>query len=105
MLGFIVAAVAGFIVPQLEAPVARPLARMLEKHITLEAAETRLLAFIVAMLGAGVIGSLLHSGSAFWMILGGALGYFGTRLVAAARAFMDARNTKTEEVTAPADEE
>ena len=49
------------------------------------------LAFIVAMLAAGVIGSLLDSGSAFWMILGGALGYFATRLVAAARAAMDAR--------------
>ena len=41
---------------------------------------------------AGVIASLLDSGSAFWMILGGALGYFATRLVAAARAAMDARN-------------
>ncbi len=91
MLGFIVAAVAGFFTPQLEAPLARPIARMLEQHITLEAAETRLIAFIVAMLGAGIVASLLDSGSAFWMILGGALGYFATRLVAAARAAMDAR--------------
>lgn len=91
MLGFIVAAIAGFITPQLETPVARPLARMMEKHITLEAAETRLIAFIVAMLGAGIVASLLDSGSAFWMILGGAFGYFATRLVAAARAIMDAR--------------
>ncbi|MCO4846386.1 MAG: hypothetical protein KC448_00235 [Yoonia sp.] len=91
MLGFIVAAIAGFATPQLEAPIARPLARFAEKYITLEASETRLIAFIVAMLAAGVIGSLLDSGSAFWMILGGALGYFATRLVAAARAAMDAR--------------
>ncbi|MEN8896089.1 MAG: hypothetical protein ABF248_08375 [Yoonia sp.] len=97
MLGFIVAAVAGFIAPQLEAPVARPLARMLEKHITLEAAETRLLAFIVALLGAGIVGSLLDSGSTFWMVLGAALGYFGTRLVAAARAFMDARKEQADD--------
>lgn len=92
MLGFIVAAIAGFITPQLEVPAARPVVRMLEQHITLEAAETRLIAFIIAMLAAGVIASLLDSGSAFWMILGGALGYFATRLVAAARAAMDARN-------------
>ena len=91
MLGFIVAAIAGFITPHLEAPVARPLVRLAEKQITLEATETRLIAFIVAMLAAGVIGSLLNSGSAFWMILGGALGYFATRMVAAGRAVMDAR--------------
>jgi len=91
MLGFIVAAIAGFVTPQLEAPVARPAARFLEKHITLEASETRLIAFIVAMLAAGVVANLLGSGSVFWMILGGALGYFATRLVAAARAAMDAR--------------
>ena len=91
MLGFIVAAIAGFVTPQLETPVARPFVRLAEKHITLEASETRLIAFILAMLAAGFIGSLLDSGSAFWMILGGALGYFATRLIAAGRAVMDAR--------------
>lgn len=91
MFGFIAAAIAGFVAPQLDVPVARPLARFMEKHITLEASETRLISFVVAMLAAGIIGSLLGSGSAFWMILGGALGYFGTRIVAAARAAMDAR--------------
>ena len=49
MFGFLAAIVAGFVTPQLEAPVARPLARKLEKYITLEASETRLLAFIIAM--------------------------------------------------------
>lgn len=92
MFGFLAAIVAGFVTPQLEAPLARPLARKLEKYITLEAAETRLLAFIIAMLGAGIASALLDSGSTFWVILGGALGYFGTRLVGAAREMMDARN-------------
>lgn len=92
MFGFLAAIVAGFVTPQLEAPVARPLARKLEKYITLEAPETRLLAFIIAMLGAGIASELLDSGSTFWVILGGALGYFGTRLIAAAREMMDARN-------------
>lgn len=91
MLGFIAAVIAGFVTPQLEAPAARPVARFMEKHITLEATETRLIAFIIAMLAAGVVASLLNSGSVFWMVLGGALGYFGTRLVAAARSAMDAR--------------
>lgn len=91
MLGFLAAIVAGFVTPQLEAPIARPLARKMEKYITLEASETRLIAFIIAMLAAGIVASLLDSGGAFWIVLGGALGYFGTRLVAAIREMMDAR--------------
>jgi hypothetical protein len=91
MFGFIAAVVAGFVTPQLEAPAARPLAKILSKYMTLEASETRLLAFVIAMLVAGVVGSLLDSGSAFWMILGGALGYFGARLVTAVRTALEAR--------------
>jgi hypothetical protein len=49
------------------------------------------LAFVIAMLVAGVVGALLDSGSAFWMILGGALGYFGARLVTAVRTALEAR--------------
>lgn len=93
MLGFIVSIVAGFIVPHLEAPVGRPLAKLMSKHITLEDTETRLISFIVAMLGAGIVASLLESGSMFWMTLGGALGYFGARLVAAGKTAVDARKT------------
>ncbi|MDG1376027.1 MAG: hypothetical protein P8P56_03200 [Yoonia sp.] len=91
MLGFLVAIAAGFATPYLEGPVARPLVKQMEKHITLEASETRLVAFIVAMLGAGVASALLHSGMTFWVILGGGLGYFGARLLVALREVMDAR--------------
>ncbi len=92
MLGFIVSVIAGYLVPHIEGPLGRPAAAFLAKHITLEDAETRLVSFVVAMMGAGVVASLLNSGSAFWMILGGALGYFGQRLVAAAKTAMDNRN-------------
>lgn len=91
MLGFIVSVVAGFVTPHLEGPVGRPIARFLAKHITLEESETRLITFVVAMMGAGVIASLIHSGSMFWMMLGGALGYFGQRLVAAGKTAIDNR--------------
>ena len=91
MLGFIVAIGAGFIVPHLEAPLGRPVAKFLSKHITLEATETRLISFVIAMLGAGIAAALLDSGTMFWMTLGGALGYFGARLVAAGKTAMDAR--------------
>lgn len=91
MLGFLIAIAAGFATPHLEAPVARPLAKMMEKHFTVEASEVRLIAFMVAMLAAGVVSALLHSGMTFWVILGGAIGYFGSRLIAAAREIIDAR--------------
>jgi len=51
----------------------------------------RLLSFILVMLIAGIVAELLDSGSAFWIILGGALGYFALRLVAAAQAFLEQR--------------
>lgn len=94
MFGFLVAIAAGFLTPQLDAPVARPLVRKMEKHFTVELAETRLISFIVAMLLAGVISALLDSGSAFWVILGGALGYFGIRLVAAVQDLIAARQNR-----------
>lgn len=91
MLGFIVAVIAGFLTPYAETPLARPVASLMGEHIKLEPGEMRVLAFILVMLLAGVASNLLHSGSTFWVILGGALGYFGTRLVAAAQGAMDKR--------------
>lgn len=91
MLGFLIAIAAGFVTPQLDTPVSGPLQKMLGKFLTFEAAETRLLSFMVAMLVAGVASVLLASGSTFWIILGGMIGYFATRIVAAAREAMDAR--------------
>ena len=94
MLGFIVAVAAGFFTPHIEGPVARPLAKALGKHIKLESSETRLLAFIAALLGGCVAASLLNSGSAFWITLGAAIGYFGSRLMAAVQKLLDERNNR-----------
>ncbi|SMY07845.1 hypothetical protein [Flavimaricola marinus] len=91
MLAFIIAVVAGFLTPAAEDALAKPIEAMIRKHIVLEPGERRVLAFVLVMLVAGIAANLLDSGSPFWVILGGALGYFGTRLVAAARAAMDAR--------------
>lgn len=91
MLGFVVAVVAGFLTPAAEEALARSVERILRPHILIEPDERRLLAFVLVLLLAGIAANLLDSGSPFWVILGGALGYFGTRLVAAARRAMDAR--------------
>jgi hypothetical protein len=91
MFGFILGLVAGFLTPHAEGPLARPLSKAIAPYVTLEAGELRVLSFILVMLLAGIGAELLHSGSTFWVILGGGLGYFGTRLVAAARSAYDGR--------------
>ena len=45
MLEITVAVIAGFVSPQLKNPVALPFVRFLQKYITLEASEKRLVAF------------------------------------------------------------
>ncbi len=92
MLGFIIAAAAGFLTPQLEGPVGGPIVKAMDGHIAVEPHEKRLIAFMVAMLAAGIAAALLNSGTPFWVILGGVLGYFGTRLVEAGKKYMDQRN-------------
>lgn len=92
MLGFITAIIAGFLTPYAETPLAKPVAALLGGRLRLEPGELRVLAFILVMLLAGIASNLLNSGSTFWVILGGGLGYFGTRLVAAAQDMMDKRS-------------
>lgn len=92
MLGFIIAVAAGFLTPQIEGIVAAPVMKALRGHILIADTEKRLVAFIVAMLVAGIASAIFYSGTAFWMILGGTLGYFGTRIVAAIKKLIDDRN-------------
>jgi hypothetical protein len=91
MIGFIVAVVAGWLTPMLEAPLARPLARAMGPRILVEPGEMRALSFIIAMLAAGVVAELLDSGSAFWVILGGTIGIFASRLAALLRKVIEGR--------------
>ena len=91
MFGFIFAVVAGFLTPYAEGPLAKPVASLLGDHLQLEPGELRVLAFILMMLLAGIGSALFVSGSTFWVILGGALGYFGTRLISAVQGALDKR--------------
>ncbi|ROT98584.1 hypothetical protein [Histidinibacterium lentulum] len=89
MLGFLIAALAGFLTPKLEEPAARPLAKSLSSSVKVEPGEIRTLAFMLALLGAALLSTALDSDNAFAVVLGGVLGYFGTRIVAALRRAMD----------------
>jgi len=80
MLGFLIAAAAGFLTPQIEGPVAGPIVKMLEGHFKVADAEKRLIAFMVALLAAAVVAAAFDAGSVFGIIIGAILGYFGTRI-------------------------
>lgn len=91
MLGFICAVIAGFAAKYADEPLTRPLVRAAQGKVEIEPGEVRLVSFIIAMLLAGIAAELLHSGSMFWLILGGALGYFALRLVNAVKVMLEAR--------------
>lgn len=91
MFGFLIAVTAGAATPMIEGPLARPLAGMLNSVIDLQEAEVRLLAFMVALLIAAVLSAVFATGSALGLIIGGALGYFGSRLMRWAQAMFEQR--------------
>ncbi len=91
MLGFLIAAVAGFLTPQLEGPVAGPVVKALEGHIPIAANERRLIAFMAALLAAAVLAAAFDSGSVIGVIVGGILGYFGTRIFEVLKKIIDGR--------------
>ncbi|MEO0931149.1 MAG: hypothetical protein AAFY14_10960 [Pseudomonadota bacterium] len=92
MLGFIIAVAAGFFTPLIGGPLVDPLVKALGNHITIEADERPLVAFMLALLIAGTASAVLASGTPFWIILGGILGYFGSRIFDAAKKVMAERN-------------
>ena len=92
MFGFLIAVAAGFLTPFAEAPLARPLARLLERHMTLEPGEVRVISFMVILLVAAILCAIFNSGSVFGIVLGAILGYFGLRIIAAVKDMMAARS-------------
>lgn len=88
MLGFIIALIAGYLVPQLDQTVSRPITKTLGKYMTFEDVETRLISFVVALIAASIIAAIFGSGSALGMIIGTLLGYFAMRIWAAMQAYV-----------------
>ncbi len=91
MIGFILAVVAGWLTPAVEGPLTRPLAKAMAPRILVEPGEMRALSFIIVMVAVGVLAELFDSGSTFWVILGGAIGFFGTRIIGALRVVIEGK--------------
>lgn len=91
MLGFLIAALLGFLTPQVEGPVAGPIVKALQGYFTIEPSETRLIVFMIMLLAAAICAALLASGTTFGVILGAILGYFGTRIFAVIKKVIDGR--------------
>ena len=82
MLGFIIAAIAGFLVPQIDTTLGKPVTSALRKVVPLEPSEHRVVAVFIAMLIAAFVAMIFDSGNAIGLSVGLLLGYFGTRIVA-----------------------
>ncbi len=91
MFGFLIAAGLGFATPQIENLIA-PLLKGITSYIPIADTEKRLVAFMAAMLAAGIAAAILYSGTVFWVIAGGTLGYFATRIIAAVKKMIAERN-------------
>jgi hypothetical protein len=91
MWAFILAVIAGLLVGPAEEPLAKPVARLIAPVVRIDPAEMRLLSFALLMLIVGVLAELLHSGSTFWVILGGVIGLFAMRIYAFVKARIDNR--------------
>ncbi len=91
MLGFLIAAAAGYLTPHLEGPVAGPVAKALGQYFPVTDAEKRLIAFMAAILGAAVLAAVFNTGSVFGILVGAILGYFGTRIFAVLKKVIEGR--------------
>jgi hypothetical protein len=91
MLGFLIAALAGFLTPRLDGPVAGPIAETLKGYFAIEPAEIRLISFMAALVIAAICAAVLGSGSTFGVIVGAVLGYFGARIYAVLKKIIEAR--------------
>ena len=92
MLGFLVAFIAGLLVPQIEDPLAGPVTKAMEGQIPVAPSEKRVVAVMLAMVIAAILAELLDSGSTFGVIFGVILGYFGMRIYAVLKRIIEARN-------------
>ena len=91
MLGFLIAAAAGFLTPQLDGPVARPIAKALKEYFPVEDVEIRLISFLAALFGAMILAAAFDTGSAIGLLIGASLGYFGTRIYSVLKKIIEGR--------------
>lgn len=91
MLGFLIAAAAGYLTPRLEGPVAGPVVKTLEGYFPVAANERRLIAFMIALIVAAVLAAAFDSGSLFGIIIGAILGYFGQRIFDVLKKIIEGR--------------
>jgi len=91
MIGFLIAMAGGALAPMIEEPVTRPVARAMGTKVEVADGEIRLLSFMIAMFAAGFACAVLEIGSPLGLAVGGALGYFGTRVFTFLKGIIDAK--------------
>ncbi len=89
MLGFLIAIAAGAATPKIEDLAARPMARLMGQNVEVFDDELPVVAFMIGMLFAAVLSAIFSNGSALAVIIGGAIGFFGLRIVRLAQRLME----------------
>ncbi len=91
MLGFLISAAFGYAAPHLQKPLAEPVAKALEGKINISQTELPVLSFMIALLLAAIVCAALDAGSTFGLVIGAALGFFGTRIFEMVKDAIDGR--------------
>lgn len=91
MLGFLIAAAAGFLTPKLDGPVAGPIAKALKAYFPVEEVEIRLISFLAALFGAMILAAAFDTGSSIGLLIGAILGYFGARIYTVLKKIIEGR--------------
>lgn len=91
MLGFTIAVAAGYLTPYADGPLSIPIIARAAPLVKIAPGETRLVSFMILMLIVGVLAAILQSGSAFWLLLGGIIGYFAVRFFDSGKRAVDRR--------------
>ncbi len=93
-MSFILAIIAGFVTPMVEGTVSGFLQKLQTKDIQIEAGENRALTFAILLLGVAVLANITGvSANAFWLLIGGILGLFAMRIIAAVKGMASKKKT------------
>ncbi len=104
-MSFILAAIAGFVTPMVEGTFSGMLQKLQSKDIQIEDGEYRTLTFAILLLGVAVLANITGvSANAFWLLVGGILGLFAMRIIAAAKGMMAKKDEAPAEAADAAEE-
>lgn len=94
MFGFLAGLVAGAAAPLFTRFIARPVSESIGRWVEVKDEELPVIGFMITMLIAGLVAQALQSGTVFWVIFGGVIGFFALRILSVAAKLFERRPKK-----------